>query len=494
MGLKENIKKTVRNFLEIKEPDSLSIAINQVYNHETETFRNRLWYRGQPEELSEFYAQVPGSIGEMYFWAAKPSKGNKIRKVHTGLPALIVDTLADISTDDLDDIDLARKQEWEAIAKDNDFKKLLRGAVGDCLWSGDGAWKWSIDTDVSEYPIIEFFDASRVDYEVDRGRLVAVTFKTKKEYGHKCYTLLERYDKNGITYKLLNSDQKPVDMAAFEETAQLVPVENTGGFMMALPMMFRQSKKYTGRGKSVFDGKIDSFDSLDEVWSQWLLSLRKGQLKTYIPEVLLPRDPHSGMILRGNDFDNDYVATASDMRETADNKITYTQGQIQHEALVQTYCTALDLCLQGLISPSTLGIDVKKMDNAEAQREKEKTTLYRRAQIVEVLEEIIPQIVNISLMVYDAMSNRKGEKQEVNVTFGGYANPSFEAQIETVAKAKTAGIMSVEALVNELWGDSRGEEWKAEEVARIKEENGLSELEEPAVNADGMEMMEYGLE
>ena len=43
------------------------------------------------------------------------------------------------------------------------------------------------------------------------------------------------------------------------------------------------------------------------------------------------------------------------------------QPSIPHDSYLASYVTALDLCLQGVISPSTLGIDVKKLDNAEAQ-------------------------------------------------------------------------------------------------------------------------------
>ena len=486
MGLKNTLKQAVKSWLEIKEPEALQITVDQLYTHEAETFKNKIWYRGQAEELSEFYKQIPDK--HQYFWAASPTAGNRIRKIHTGLPGLIVDTLADIATDDLDSVEVARQIEWDTIAKENNFKALLKDAVVDVLWSGDGAFKWSVDPVISEYPIIEFFDASRVDYDIRRGRLCGVIFKTRKVNRGKCYTLHERYDKHGVTYKLLDDSGNEVSLEALEETKGLLPVKNNGEFIMALPMMFKHSKKYCGRGKSIFDGKIDAFDSFDEVWSQWMLALRKGQIKTYIPDCLLPRDAKTGRILKHNDFDTDYIETGSDMREGSTNQITHTQGEIQYAALVQTYVTALDLCLQGLLSPSTLGIDVKKLDNAEAQREKEKTTLYKRGQIVEVLETIIPEIVNISLKVFDTMRNQTTEEQEVTVTFGGYANPSFEAQVETVGKAATNGIMSVKAQVDELWGDSRDEDWKKEEVKRIQEERGIIEVEEPAVNADGLEV------
>ena len=215
-----------------------------------------------------------------------------------------------------------------------------------------------------------------------------------------------------------------------------------------------------------------------------MLAIRKGQLKEYIPESLLPRDPKTGLILKRIDFDVSFISTETDMSEGAKNQIQTTQGQIQHEALLSTYITALDQCLQGLISPSTLGIDVKKLDNAEAQREKEKTTLYRRAEIVSVLSNVTKELVDKIFKVKDTMDKKTISDIEVDPTFGGYANPSFEAQIETVSKAATTNIMSIEAQVEELWGDTKDEEWKKEEVKRIKEEKGITNMEEPAINED----------
>ena len=75
----------------------------------------------------------------------------------------------------------------------------------------------------------------------------------------------------------------------------------------------------------------------------------------------------------------------------------------------------------------------------------------------------------------------------INVTFGEYANPSFESQVETVSKAKQGGIMSIEASVDELYGDTKDDKWKQEEIARLKAEQGISNMKEPALNmqADG---------
>jgi len=150
--------------------------------------------------------------------------------------------------------------------------------------------------------------------------------------------------------------------------------------------------------------------------------------------------------------------------------------------MLQSYITALDLCLQGLISPSTLGIDVKKLDNADAQREKEKATQYTRGKVIDVLEKVIPKLVCACLMAYDKAQNKTAGKYEATVDFKEYANPSFEATVETVSKARpNQNIMSIEKTVDTIYGDSLSKEEKEQEVKRLKEEAGIIEKEEPSI-------------
>ena len=172
------------------------------------------------------------------------------------------------------------------------------------------------------------------------------------------------------------------------------------------------------------------------------------------------------------------------MSENNDGKINTESAPIQHDSYLATYITALDLCLQGIISPSTLGIDVKKLDNAEAQREKEKATLYTRQTIVSELQRVLPVLIQSVFYAYQTLNKQGLKEVECDVTFGEYANPSFESQVETVGKAKAQGIMSIEASIDELYGDSRDDDWKKEEVARLKAEQGIVDVQEPAVNMD----------
>ena len=486
MSLNDKVREKLRNYLGITEPNGLSINIEQLLDFEAETFKNKLWMRGEGNELEEFYSSVDALRADKHFWGAKPSNGAKLRKIHTGLPSLIVEKLTDVCTDDLLGIKLSEMQDkWDSIAKENKFTELIGEAVSFTLSLGDGAFKFSYDATVSKLPIIEFFPADRVDFEYNRGRLQAVIFKTEKLLGKKKYILKEHYTKKCITYTLEDADGKEVDMTAFDELAGLQPIENKAEFLPAVPVMFRKSSKYKGRGKSVFSGKYDDFDSFDEVVSQLMLAVRKGQMRTYVPEAFIDKDPDTGIIYNFNDFDTDFIALEQDVSEGAQNKISTTQGEIQHEALIAAYCTTLDLCLQGIISPATLGIDVKKLDNAEAQREKEKTTLYTRNKIINILQEVIKEVVITALKFNANLEGKKLEKEvDVTVSFGGYANPSFEAQVETVGKAVNHSIMSTKTAVDELYGNDKDEDWKKDEVRRIKSEKGIIEMSEPAVNND----------
>ncbi len=488
MSIGGRIKQMVRNFLEIEEPQGMSVQIEQLMDEEAEIFKNEIWYRGDSNELEQLYLQLSDRLANRHFWGSKPTKGMNIRKIHLGLPSTIVDVYADIISDDLLKIGLNDRQElWDSIAEENNFKDLLKSSLVDVMVGGDGAYKVSFDPKISKLPIIEFFPASRVKYVTKRGRLIEITFISRKYVNNMEYEFREHYRNDSISYSLWhNNDQ--VDMSEIEEFKDYVnPVIIPDNFMFAIPLMFKKSKKYKDRGKSLFDGKHDAFDSLDEAYSQWMLALRKSQPKTYIPETLLPRDPKTGALQEYNEFDNDYVMIEGSVTEGSADKVSVEQGEFVADSYERTYCTALDAALMGLISPSTIGIDVKKLDNAEAQREKEKVTLYRRNQMVDSLITFIPKLVEMVIHAYDSYYNIVFDKKkfECTVTFGGYNNPSFEAQVETIAKAKTGGIMSVRAAVEELYGDDKSEDWIDEEVERIRTEQGIIGMDEPAVNEDG---------
>ena len=482
----DRIRNSICSFLRIQPASPSTIYITERLDRRTNAIKNRIWYRGSPEELAEMYRQL--DTDRTKFWAAVPTVGMEIRKLHTGLPAIIADRLTDIVMTDMNDILISPnlRDVWNDIARENSFTELLGEAVSETLIVGDGAFKISFDTSLSHFPIVEFVPGEEVEFERERGRLRAVNFQSHYTHEGREYELHETYGKGFIESKLY-SGSREVPLGSIPQTAKLSPrVAYAGEFCMAVPLQFFKSSRWKGRGKSVFDDKCDAFDALDECWSQWLDALRKGRTKEYIPDSMLPKDPQSGNILQPNPFDNAYIQCASNMAEGASQRIETVQPSIPVDSYLGTYITALDLCLQGLISPSTLGIDVKKLDNAEAQREKEKATLYTRNAIVASLQSTVPKLIDSIFKAYDTFYKRPVSDivDKVEVPFGEYANPSFESQVETCGKARQFGLMSVETMVEELHGDTRTDKWKAEEVARIKVEQGLTEGAELSLQSE----------
>ena len=482
--INENIKKTVRSWLNIVPSNPYSFQINEILDFEAHAIRNRIWYRGDGNELEQLYMQSEEYVDKHKFWGSKCTSGMEIRKIHTGLPGLIVKILAATVLPDMNDFEFESPEQesiWKAIAEENKFAKKIEKALKETLYIGDGAFKISIDPQNSEHPILEWCPGDRVEFIRTRGRIQEIIFKTPYRERERLYVLNERYGYGYIINELYR-ENKMVSLDSVSATAGLRDVTFDNNVILAIPLMIYESAKYEGRGGSIFDGKLDNFDSLDETWSQWMDALRAGRAKTYIPECLIPHDPLTGKLVKPNPFDNRYFASDGDMREGQKNQVITDQPVIPHESYLASYVTALDLCLQGVISPSTLGINTKKLDNAEAQREKEKTTLYTRNTIIEALQETLPDVVEMCINAEHFLHNQAAEEVKVNIPFGEYANPSFESQVETIAKAKQGGIMSIERCVEELYGDTLDEHCKEEEIARLKVEQGIQDMEEPAVN------------
>ena len=482
--LHENIKKTVRSWLNVLPANPYNFQINEILDFEGHAIRNRIWYRGDGNELEQFYQQNQEYADRHKFWASRCTPGMDMRKIHTGLPGLIVRTLSSAVLPDMEDFEFespAQEQLWKEMEKENRFRKKIESALKETLYIGDGAFKAVIDTELSDYPIIEWYPGDKVEFVYQRDRIREIVFKTPYHEKGRTYVLNERYGYGYIINELYQGN-KLVDIKTIKATENLKDVTFDDSVILAEPFMIYESAKYEGRGGSIFDGKLDNFDSLDETWSQWMDALRSGRAKTYVPECLIPHNPETGELVRPNPFDNRYFSADGDMREGQSNQIITEQPVIPHESYLASYVTALDLCLHGVISPSTLGIDTKKLDNAEAQREKEKTTLYTRNSIVEAMQETLPAVVGMCINANNILHGQQVEEVNVNIPFGEYANPSFESQVETVTKAKQGGIMSIERCVEELYGDSLDEHCKEEEIARLKAEQGIQDLEEPAVN------------
>src|SRR5690625_24035 len=215
-------RRMVMKLLKINPaPPGATITINEPFSYETSVIRNRLWYRGDPSELEQFYKQTANdNVSRSRFWAAVPSDDLMIRKIHSGLPAMIAERLSDIVIADLNAIDLESDELndlWTEISEDNKFDELLGESIIEALVVGDGAFKITVDTDITEYPIIEFYSGERVEYVRKRNRLHEIKFKTDYTHDDKTYQLHEIFGKGYIKFKLFDEDGEEVSLSMVPE-------------------------------------------------------------------------------------------------------------------------------------------------------------------------------------------------------------------------------------------------------------------------------------
>ena len=438
----EWVKTKMRNWLEIIPASDLTVVLQEKFTRETEVLRSQLWYRGDSDELWQFFHQL--GINNGGFWSSVPA-GSKVRKIHSGLPATIADTLAYIVSADLDTIDV-QSDNWEEIEKAVDFRNIVKKAIVDTLVCGDGAFKISVDENISEYPIVEFISGESVDFESKHGIIDTVVFKNNYAVKSKRFELRESYGKGFIESRLYDSNGNEYSLDTISELTGIKPHfpsddEPEFDFMFAVPLKFYESKKYKCRGKSIFDGgKSDCFDALDEVVSQWLNALRDGRVQKYIPESLLPRNPENGSIARLNSFGTEFIAIGTALGDgDGGNEIEVVQPDIKYEAFVSSYTNALLMCLQGLVSPATLGIDVGKMSSAEAQREKKDVTGNTRNTITTALEKALPRLVEAILKTYDICREENPESMKQLFLSVSTVLPILTAELIQLAKLPATG-------------------------------------------------------
>lgn len=133
MKIGERFKSMIQNWLNIVPAVNQSVVLQELLPREIEVLRSQLWYRGDATELRQFFHQIGDGSGS--FWASVPNKNN-IRKIHSGLPAIIADTLAYIVYSDMDKIKVTGEKEnsiFESVSKAVDFNELVGKAVVDTL-------------------------------------------------------------------------------------------------------------------------------------------------------------------------------------------------------------------------------------------------------------------------------------------------------------------------------------------------------------------------
>lgn len=482
MTLGEWIKKRIMKFLGLdKLPENPNndrlLFVNDVENIKLEQVQaNKIWYLGNGDDLLSFYTgeQISGFNNNPiynrnkrnYFWS-KSSQECNIKRMHSGMPHAIVQTITNIV--DYPEIKVNEQDLWDKIEEVNDFKKkLTQQGRPLTLAEGWGGYKVNFNKSLSPYPIWEYYDGIDTEYIYKCGLLVGLIFKSYyKNNKNENYVLLEsRYKANGNSYieyslfKLMkNNEILPAELDDIPELGD-IPRETTviKGLdkILAVPSRYFYDPLNPKYGKSIYAGKIDLFDMLDEVWSQASQTVRVSTPITWVNPDVMQRGPN-GTIGYENLYNRQIMMKEGipDGEGHVNTDIVTEQPDLNFDKYGMIAKDLLDYILTGVLSPATLGIDVAKKDNAMAQREKEKVSIMFRNNIINSETEMLKDIVDLSLLIKEYMDTGAItlKEREVNIRYCEFANPSTETMLPILGSAWSQGQISTEKFVKMMWPD-----------------------------------------
>lgn len=489
-------------------------------NNINEDIENKLheynvWYTGDAEEILNYYSRaqvldfnydpIYTRNKKSYFWAVSATEQD-IKRTHSGQPRNIVDTLVNIvgvprigvgtPNGELKEID----KRLQKILKDNHFSRLLtQQARPMTLVEGWGAWKINWDTSVSDTPILLYYRANAVDFVFKSGRLVAIIYKDYfQDEKKRDYVLFEiRRQENGNLYieKELFRMNPATDLITsvplkslpqLRDVNEKIEITNFRSFL-GYPCIIYEDNNADVYGRSIFTGKIDMFDDLDQCLSQSSNTVRRSTTLEYFDTMYLEKDDKTGIPRMPHSFDRKYIqfkgSRNGDGTNAGSGPVTVTQPQLNFEQYSKEATNILLQIISGIMSPATLGIDIAKKDNAEAQREKEKVTIFTRNTVMEEEGETLRRIANDLLCADEFMRSDKitCSEYDVYVQYDEFADASFESKLESVLGGWREGLISDDTAIEYLYGKTWPEDKKKKEVAWIKknrESNAMSPFEQ----------------
>ncbi len=487
----------------INDPDRILEQTINEYN---------LWYEGDGDGLLNFYTKQNmfdynyepfySRNKRNYFWTISSTEGD-IKRTHSGQPRNIVDTLVNIMPfpqihiGKVGDMNNPLEVRLSDIIKYSGLKNIYKQEqMPLTMVEGWGCYKINWDLDISDYPILVYYRATNVDFVYKMNKIIGIVFRdyyvTEKD---KRYMLEETRriandPKTGQRMLIIekelfkaNKHNQYVEKVDFSEVKQLsdvidyIEISNCDILLAEPAIFFKDTSPLGGYGRSIFAGKIDLFDDLDQCLSQESNSIRKSTPIEYIDTEYLERD-QNGLPKQPRAYDRKYTMYRGARDTDGNNKsmpVQTTQPNINFEQYSTAAISILLQILNGIISPATFGIDIAKKDNAEAQREKEKVTIFTRNGITDVETEILDNLCSQLLCAYEFMHTGeiKQHHYDISVQFSEFADDSYENKLQVLGQAYDSEIISDRMFMKKLYGDTLSKEEFEEELKWLKEHHTL---------------------
>lgn len=359
---------------------------------------------------------------------------------------------------------------------------------------GDVAYRISYAPSVSDKPIIDVIEPQNLEINYCRGKVVSYVIKeaSEKDPSYQLHEIHYLNDQGYLTisYRFYKDNQyvPTNDFHLVEECRTHFEGVDTSDKVLPFKdfttIVYKQnannSKLYRGmRGVPDIQGLDTIEDALTETLSDLIDAIRKGGIKEYIDDDLIPQDA-DGNILRWDPFNKTIIYTkGSATPGGAQDKHRVVQGDIKWQAYVETSQMLMNIAINKAgLSPTSLGLVGLESINssAESQEARERTSIRTRALALESWRYTLTELMNKYLQVLDYIEGKEvlDYRSLIQIEFNEYSIPSQENITELLIKQVQAGLKSRVRAIMDLNKDYDQESAEQEVLDILAEQGQLS--------------------
>jgi len=476
----------------------------------------RVWAGGNPVDLIMFYSTyrtIPGEISSQsrqLWWEWVDGKTN-VPKLHYPTAEIIMNQMKSLLfAEDLDIyVSVGDDKENEAksiektetlmeILEDNDHnEKYQTGSMYE-TYSGTVACKLVFREDVSEYPIMIMYPAERVKLRVILGKIQEIIFEDGYVQTDKKYILRSYYGKGYIKYELYDDEGHRVPINTVEELSEgYEDVYFLDKSNKPINMIFATFKKNrsnsnefdgTEYGGSDFEGLTDTFNLIDEIYSQKNLYIRRVRPSMSISDTEIVKDDE------GNEkIPPEYKFDMFITRGQPDKPVGFKRDVPEFNTTMydESIKNELKTCWMKIgMAYTTVGLEAHSANISGAALEiKEKSSVIVRSNKIKLWNKFLVDTYNALLTMYSlkgqkpiAVEDDEGiqyqyrvdevERYDISINFPAFNNQTFEERVEEATKALGVAFDQEEAVKYALKNQGYTEDDFKRIVKNIKIEEG----------------------
>jgi len=461
---------------------------------------NFIWFSGRPESIEMFFKNVVqfytlGTASPLRsynlqqisqnFWR---DVGGDMARIHSGIPALISKTYANILKpsalvikvmDDKGKVIEKDQKRLDDILEENEFVAKMKKAIITESWAGYVFFKLSYDKSISDKPIIEIIDPRQGRVETKRGKIVGYKFKSSFEEDGKKYEIVERFylDNNGevkVEYRVEINGKKAEKLPTQWSdalTIKTLPIK-------FLPAFLKNNTAHNSKfpekpyGESDFANSQSLFHMIDSLLSNLELDVDNSKAIQFVNKNLMLYDTENNVEIYNKHKLRIFLSNK--LMDDPEFDLKKMIALFQPELRIEKFEPALkDLTVRVLanagLSPTSVGYAGYESVNASnlSQTARKENSIISRDEKLELWLPFLRNFIKSLLQFDDLINSNEVQEYNVFVEFDRYMAPDFNTLINILVKAVNGGVMTLEEAV-ELSAPNKSPEEREKYVKQLE--------------------------